>query len=566
MRVFVFLSLPTMALQTVPLPVSSPPARPFRFGLLPRLLALTVLFAAEMLLLSVWLDNSSLIERGGMFALVGESGAWAVRGVVGFTAVFATFAYLKSSAALSSISAVASRARISIGLLAAHLLAMAAFAAVSWALYGDHFAATPAALAIAFWLIAGIAAIIFAALALLPASLWTQLLRVTGSLWAAALLVVAAACVIGNYARALWQPATQLTYALVKLFLTPFVASIVSDPASMLLGTPKFVVIIAPECSGFEGVGLILAFTACWLWFFRHECRFPRAFLLIPAGVAAIYLLNAVRIAALILIGNAGAPNIAVGGFHSQAGWIAFNVVALGLSFAATRLPWLMNAPAAAHVAQAPDTQSSATPWLLPFVSILAVGMLTTAVSADMEWLYPLRFIAAAAVLWAFRAGYRSLDWSFTWFGPAIGVLVFVLWMAVDYFIKSPHTDAMPMALAAAPATQRISWIAFRALAAIVTVPIAEELAFRGYLIRRIVSADFEALPMTTFTWISLGVSSLAFGMLHGHLWFAGSLAGLIYAWAMLRRGRIGEAVIAHATTNALIAASVLFFHRWHLW
>jgi hypothetical protein len=34
----------------------------------------------------------------------------------------------------------------------------------------------------------------------------------------------------------------------------------------------------------------------------------------------------------------------------------------------------------------------------------------------------------------------------------------------------------------------------------------------------------------------------------------------------MLRRGRIGEAVIAHATTNALIAAYVLAFHRWHLW
>ena len=48
-------------------------------------------------------------------------------------------------------------------------------------------------------------------------------------------------------------------------------------------------------------------------------------------------------------------------------------------------------------------------------------------------------------------------------------------------------------------------------------------------------------------------------------LWSAGTLAGLLYAWAMLRRGRISEAVIAHATTNALIAAYVLIFHRWHL-
>jgi exosortase E/protease (VPEID-CTERM system) len=555
-----------MALQTIPLPVSTPPARPFSFGLLPRLLALTLLFAAEMLLLSVWLDNSVLIARGGIFSLVGESGAWAVRGVVGFTAIFVTFAYLRSSAALTSISTVADRAPVSFGLLAGHLVAIGSFAGLSWALYGDHFAALPPALAVALWLITGISAIALAAFALLPAELWSQLLRATGSLWAAALLVVAAACVIGNYARLLWHPATQLTYALVRLFLTPFVSGIVADPATMLLGTPTFAVTIAPECSGFEGVGLILAFTACWLWFFRRECRFPRAFLLIPAGVIAIYLLNAIRIAALILIGNAGAPNVALGGFHSQAGWIAFNVVALGLSFSATRLPWLMNTPAAALPAQARTTQNSATPWLLPFVSILAVGMLTTAVSADMEWLYPLRFVAAAAVLWAYRDRYRTLDWRFTWFGPAIGILVFALWMAVDFALKSPHTGAMPSALAASPASLRISWIFFRVLAAIVTVPLAEELAFRGFLIRRIVSADFEALPMTTFTWLSLGVSSLAFGMLHGHLWFAGTLAGLLYAWAMLRRGPIGEAVIAHATTNALIAAYVLAFHRWHLW
>lgn len=34
----------------------------------------------------------------------------------------------------------------------------------------------------------------------------------------------------------------------------------------------------------------------------------------------------------------------------------------------------------------------------------------------------------------------------------------------------------------------------------------------------------------------------------------------------MLRRGRIGDAVLAHATTNALLAAYVLVFHQWQLW
>jgi CAAX prenyl protease-like protein len=103
-------------------------------------------------------------------------------------------------------------------------------------------------------------------------------------------------------------------------------------------------------------------------------------------------------------------------------------------------------------------------------------------------------------------------------------------------------------------------------MAAITTVPIAEELVFRGFFIRRFISPDFESLPFNAFTWLGLGVSSLAFGLLHGNLWFAGIVAGLLYGWALLRRGRIGEAVIAHATTNALLAAYVLIFHHWHLW
>ncbi len=39
-------------------------------------------------------------------------------------------------------------------------------------------------------------------------------------------------------------------------------------------------------------------------------------------------------------------------------------------------------------------------------------------------------------------------------------------------------------------------------------------------------------------------------------------MAGVAYAWAMLRRGKIGDAVIAHATTNALLAAYVLLFQK----
>jgi CAAX prenyl protease-like protein len=106
----------------------------------------------------------------------------------------------------------------------------------------------------------------------------------------------------------------------------------------------------------------------------------------------------------------------------------------------------------------------------------------------------------------------------------------------------------------------------FRTVAAVITVPIAEELAFRGFLIRRLTSADFETLSSRHYTYVAVLVSSVAFGLLHGDRWLAGTLAGLIYAVAYLRRGRIGDAVVAHATTNALLAVCVLLGGKWDLW
>jgi len=82
----------------------------------------------------------------------------------------------------------------------------------------------------------------------------------------------------------------------------------------------------------------------------------------------------------------------------------------------------------------------------------------------------------------------------------------------------------------------------------VVVVPFAEELAFRGYLTRRLIAADFTRVEAGRFTWPSFLVSSLAFGLLHDPL--AGTLAGMLFALALYRRGRLWDAVLAHAIAN----------------
>jgi CAAX prenyl protease-like protein len=105
----------------------------------------------------------------------------------------------------------------------------------------------------------------------------------------------------------------------------------------------------------------------------------------------------------------------------------------------------------------------------------------------------------------------------------------------------------------------------FRLAGSVITVPIAEELAFRGYLLRKLVGRDFENVPANRFTLLSFVVSSMLFGLLHTS-WIAGTVAGALFAIATYHRGRVSDAIVAHMTANALIAIAVLGFGRWDLW
>jgi CAAX prenyl protease-like protein len=201
---------------------------------------------------------------------------------------------------------------------------------------------------------------------------------------------------------------------------------------------------------------------------------------------------------------------------------------------------------------------------LLPLVVILASGMISRAASAGFEWFYPLRFFCGAAAIWICRRRYLELSWKPGWLSPIAGIAAFLLWLALDR--GAPGDNALATGLGALSTPSRIAWVVFRCLGAVVTVPIAEELAFRGFLLRRLISADFESVDFRRFTWFSLAASSLAFGLMHGDRWLAGTLAGFLYAAVMLRRGNIGSAVAAHSITNALIALAVLIGGKWYLW
>ena len=193
-------------------------------------------------------------------------------------------------------------------------------------------------------------------------------------------------------------------------------------------------------------------------------------------------------------------------------------------------------------------------------MAILAAGILSRAMSSDFEYLYSLRVIAALVVFARDPERLATVDWKQQLASARGGcVLVFFIWVVTAHFLLP--ASGIPEKLAAMPPALRGFWIMGRLVGGILVVPMAEELAYRGYLMRRLMNADFESVPYASIGWPSLVATALAFGLTHGALWLPGIASGLAFGLLLVRRGRLGETVAAHASANALIAMTVLA--RW---
>ena len=394
---------------------------------------------------------------------------------------------------------------------------------------------------------------------------------------------------VGDLTMQFWIVSSGTTMRLVELLLGPFADGPVVRPSEFVIGTDTFGVSVGAACSGFHGIGLITTLLAGYLWWFRRIMRFPQALLLLPIGVMLMWLANVVRITALILVGIWISPDIAVDGFHSVAGWIAFLSVGLGLIWGASQMRFFTQpdwppalaieatrslptrAPAATAIradgcGPLPEYLSTTT-CLLPFLVLTAVTMLMQAFTSGFDIFYPVRVIATAAVLWYLR---HDLPWRTCRIAPEavlIGAVAFAIWMLL--------TPAAAASSAAATVSQnplhlsqpwQTIWLLFRLAGSTVTVPIAEELFFRGFITRRCISADADSVPIGQFSWFSFLVSSVSFGLLHGDAWLAGVVVGMLFSGALYRRRTLFDAVVAHATTNALLSGYVIATGSWSQW
>jgi exosortase E/protease (VPEID-CTERM system) len=523
------------------------------------------LLLAEYLWLTVGYDIAQF--RPG-FRLIGNAGAVAP---IVFLALTATLTLWRSPgpALLARLARALDPSAARAGWLLAHAAALAALVVVTRRVLGqppaDDAHAAP-------WLAAWVALVgLLVATALahsFPRAALRPLAAILGRPVAVGAAVGLAAWGAGHAAQGVWPWLARATLTVTAAVMAPLFGDrlFVSIP-ERLLGLGGFLAEVGNECSGAEGMGLVGVLSAAYLIKFRRSLVFPRALAIVPMAMGLGFIGNVVRIAALVWIGATVSPEVAEQGFHSKAGWVITCAIAIAVLTWERRSRWIARpAPTAEPGRPRESDENPTATYLMPLLVSLALALVTGLFSAGFDHLFWVRVLGTALTLWLSRAALAGA------FGRprssplalAVGVACFGGWMLIARRGDPAAVTALQAGLAELGAFERTLWVAARVVGAVVIVPLAEELAFRGYLLRRLVRDDFwEVDPADAARRPgALAVSALVFGALHG-AFVAGTLVGVAYALLLRKRGRLGDAVVAHAVTNALLVVYTLATGDW---
>jgi CAAX prenyl protease-like protein len=187
---------------------------------------------------------------------------------------------------------------------------------------------------------------------------------------------------------------------------------------------------------------------------------------------------------------------------------------------------------------------------------------------------YPARVIAATLVWW--WCARRLVGWrlSSPWGSVLVGVAVFGVWIAPDLIWPGYRgswlfsNSILGEARSGAPAGLRgdVLFLVVRTAGSTLLVPLVEEVFWRGWLMRWLISPRFEEVPLGAYTALAFWLTALLFASEHGSYWDVGLAAGLIYNGWMVRTRSLSDCILAHAVTNGCLGAYVLLAGRWEYW
>lgn len=220
------------------------------------------------------------------------------------------------------------------------------------------------------------------------------------------------------------------------------------------------------------------------------------------------------------------------------------------------------------------DKRSPSLAYVAPFAAFLVLLALQPYNPLPERIEAPLRFAILLLVVAVFSRGVISWHVAKPVGSVLVGIGVFAVWVAPDllfpgyrqhWLFQNFITGSLRSSLSEAARTDPVILV-FRSLRAIVLVPVIEELFWRAWLMRWLISIDFRTVALGAYRASSFWMTALLFASEHGPYWEVGLLAGVAYNWWMLRTRSLGDCILAHAVTNACLCLFVVTTGRWEYW
>lgn len=213
-------------------------------------------------------------------------------------------------------------------------------------------------------------------------------------------------------------------------------------------------------------------------------------------------------------------------------------------------------------------------PYVVPFLVfvILLAAQGYNPLPQNIE--FPLRLVILSLVLWFCSRDVIELRSQHLIASASLGIVIFAIWVLPDaiyppyrqfWLFQNPLTGSLQSSLSRHAQTDPFV-LACRVIRAVLLVPIIEELFWRGWLMRWLISSRFDGVRLGTYTAPSFWVTAILFATEHGPYWDVGLMAGVAYGWWMVRTRSLGDCILAHAVTNGCLCGYVLATHRWEYW
>ncbi len=214
-----------------------------------------------------------------------------------------------------------------------------------------------------------------------------------------------------------------------------------------------------------------------------------------------------------------------------------------------------------------------AIPYVAPMVVFLAL-MAAGGIPGLGAFEYPARVAVLAVVIWLFSRPVLDLRMP-NWAGSIVlGLAVFVVWVAPDvlwpgyrehWLFQNSITGKIASSLQEQYRADPMVLI-FRAIRASLIVPIVEELFWRGWLMRWLIRSDFLTVKLGEYAHDAFWITAALFATEHGPYWEVGLLAGAAYNWWLVKTKSLGNCILAHGVTNAVLSAYTVFGGHWQYW